>query len=195
MPYESKNFENLIGISGLSDELLKNHFTLYQGYVKNINSLLDESKKVIESGFDSTQSFSELRRRLGWEWNGMRLHEYYFENLIKGGVEANLSSKLHQHIASQFGSIDKWNERFKKMLMVRGIGWVVLYYDKAADKLFNVWINEHDCGHLAGCTPILVIDIFEHAYMFDYGTKRDGYIEAIMNAIDWKICESRFDEA
>lgn len=192
MAYEAKNFDSLIGLEGLSDGLLKNHFTLYQGYVKNINGLLDESKKVVESGFDATQSFPELRRRLGWEWNGMRLHELYFENLSKDGKEQGLSSGLHHHIASEFGSIEKWTESFKKMLMMRGIGWVVLYYDKAADKLFNVWINEHDSGHLAGCVPILVIDVFEHAYMLDYGTKRDGYIEAIMSAIDWKVCDKRF---
>ncbi|OPZ23150.1 MAG: Superoxide dismutase (Fe) [bacterium ADurb.BinA186] len=195
MTYKERNFDDLFGVTGLSDELLKNHFTLYQGYVKNINGLLEESQKVIESGFGTTQSFPELRRRLSWEWNGMRLHELYFDNLKKGAKAQELSSKLHQHLASEFGSIEKWRELYKRMLSFRGIGWVVLYYDKATDKLFNVWINEHDVGHLAGCEPILVIDVFEHAYMMDYGTKRDGYIEAIMNAIDWSVCEKRFDEA
>jgi Fe-Mn family superoxide dismutase len=194
MAYEPKSFDDLIGTAGLSDELLKNHFTLYQGYVKNINGLLDESKTIEDSGFNTTQAYQELRRRLGWEFDGMRLHELYFENLTKGGKEQELSSGLHGHIASEFGSIEKWTERFKKMLSLRGIGWVVLYYDKVADKLFNVWINEHDGGHLVGCEPILVVDVFEHAYMLDYGVKRDGYIEAVMNAIDWEMCEKRFDQ-
>ncbi|MFA7243960.1 MAG: Fe-Mn family superoxide dismutase [Patescibacteria group bacterium] len=193
--YEAKNFEELIGTKGFSEELLKNHFTLYQGYVKNINGLIEENSKMAESGDFESRCFSELKRRMGWEWNGMRLHELYFGNLIKSGKEQDPSSKLHKYLASEFGSIDRWRESFKRMLTMRGIGWLVIYYDKIGDKLLNVWVGEHDTGHLAGCEPILVVDAFEHAYMLDYGTKRDGYIEAIINAIDWSVCERRFANA
>lgn len=190
--YEAKNFDSLLGLPGFSDQLMKNHFTLYQGYVMNtnkVNSLLDE---LLKSDKASTPEYAELTRRFGWEFNGMRLHEYYFENMTKEPGKINPDSTLGQKITSEFGSLELWEKDFKAVAAMRGIGWAILAYDAAGDRLFNVWINEHDVGHLAGAKPILVMDVFEHAYMLDYGVKRADYITAFWNIIDWKVTEGRF---
>ncbi len=189
MPYEQKNFEGLLGTSGLSDTLLKNHFTLYQGYVTNTNKVSDTLSALAKEGKTSTPEYAELKRRFGWEWNGMRLHELYFGNMVKGGkpIDSNLSKK----IAAEFGSYENWEKDFRATGAMRGIGWIVLYHDAAAGRLFNTWINEHDAGHLSGATPLLVMDVFEHAYMLDYGLKKADYIEAFFKAIDWTAVGAR----
>jgi Fe-Mn family superoxide dismutase len=116
----------------------------------------------------------------------MRLHEYYFGNMTMGGKAIDKSSNLYKKIASDFGSYKNWEIDFKITGAMRGIGWVMLYYDPWADRLFN-GINEHNGDHLCGTSPLLVMDAFEHAYMFDYGLKRTDYIEAFFKAIDWTV--------
>ena len=189
MNYEPQKYDLLLGMTGFSDQLLKNHFTLYEGYVANTNKVLALVKEMTETGKASTPEYAELKRRFGWEYNGMRLHELYFGNMIKGGKKLNESGALAKKIITEFGSVEQWTADFKNTGAMRGIGWVVLAYDTAGDRLFNVWINEHDVGHLAGATPVLVLDVFEHAYMIDYGLKKADYISAFMNAVDWGEAE------
>jgi len=193
MVYEIKNFENLLGMKGFSDTLLKNHFTLYQGYVNNTNKLIDSLNAMLKDGRTSTSEYAELKRRFGWEFNGMRLHEYYFKNLTKNFKLIDNKSRLFKKIIEDFGFYEDWEKEFKADAAMRGIGWVVLYCDPLSKKLFNVWINEHDVGHLSGCIPILILDVFEHAYMVDYGLKKADYIEAFFNAIDWNEVVERFE--
>ena len=175
--------------------LLKNHFTLYEGYVNNINKLVNLTAELVEQEKGATPEFAETTRRFGWEFNGMRLHELYFENLMKGGSTLESDSPLGKKIAEEFGSIEKWEKHFRAIAMMRGIGWVILYYDPSANELFNVWINEHDGGHLVGCVPILVMDVFEHAYMLQYGLKKADYLEAFMKNICFHFANARFAEA
>ena len=191
MPYEPKNFDNLLGLVGFSDQLLKNHFTLYQGYVANFNKLDAIIVALEKEGKFGTPEYAELNRRLGWEFNGMRLHEYYFGNLTKNGGALDQDSTLGKKIIQEFGSYEAWEKDFKSMGGIRGIGWVILYYDRFTDRLFNVWINEHDVGHFAGTQPLLVMDVFEHAYMLDYGLKRIDYIEAFFKTINWNAVIER----
>jgi Fe-Mn family superoxide dismutase len=191
MPYAPQNYDHLLGTPGFSDQLLKNHFTLYQGYVTNTNKLSDLFDAMLKEGKTGTPEFAELKRRLGWEFNGMRLHEYYFGNMSKEVAAPNTKSALHKKIVAAFGSFEQWEVDFKAVGSMRGIGWAILYYDTQAERLFNVWINEHDVGHFAGCTPVLIMDVFEHAFMLDYGTKRADYITAFMKAINWPVVEGR----
>lgn len=191
MKYEIKNYDSLLGIDGFGEQLLKNHFTLYQGYVNNFNKLDELLVTMEKEGKYSTPEYAELNRRLGWEFDGMRLHELYFGNLCKGGKVIDAKGKLYAAIAKEFGSYDFWEKDFRAMGAMRGIGWVVLYYDKATGRLFNVWINEHDVGHFSGCVPLLVMDVFEHAYMIDYGLKKVDYINAFFKNIDWDAVEKR----
>jgi superoxide dismutase, Fe-Mn family len=188
MAYEAKDYSRLIGMEGFGEALLKNHFTLYQGYVTNTNKVLDTLSQLAKDEKSAAPEFAELKRRLGWEFNGMRLHEYYFENL--GGKEPlNADGKLAQKLAASFGSVQAWEKDFRATGAMRGIGWAVLYQD--GDRLINFWINEHDTAHPAGCTPILIMDVFEHAFMLDYQLKRADYIEAFFRNVDWKAAEAR----
>jgi len=214
MIYSPKNYDHLLGIPGFSDQLLKNHFTLYQGYVSNTNKLADVLREMAEAGKIGTPEYAELKRRFGWEFNGMRLHELYFGNMrhansappagasgnvhpvrdISNGAGApmRIDPALYKKIVADFGSYEAWEKDFKGTGAMRGIGWTILYRDSIPGKLFNVWVNEHDMGHLAGCQPLLVLDVFEHAYMLDYGLKRADYIEAFFKAIDWEEVDRRF---
>lgn len=194
MTYTAKDFTHLIGLQGFSEQLLKNHFTLYQGYVTNFNKLNDILVAMEKEGKFGTPEFAELNRRLGWEFNGMRLHEYYFGNMAKKQNSLDKKSHLFKKIENEWGAFETWEKDFKAMGAMRGIGWVVLYYDKENDKMFNVWINEHDLGHFAGCIVLLVMDVFEHAFMIDYGLKRADYVESFFKAIDWDVVNKRFQE-
>ncbi len=189
--YKEKNYDALSGVEGFSDELLKNHFKLYGGYVANMNKLNDILVEMGKEEKWGTPEFAELNRRLGWEFNGMRLHELYFGNLNKEKKEINEGFELYKKIEEEWGSFQMWEKDFRAMGGMRGIGWVVLYYDKQEDRMFNVWIGEHDLGHFAGAVPLLVMDVFEHAFILDYGMNRVKYIDAFVNAIDWSEVESR----
>jgi Fe-Mn family superoxide dismutase len=190
MAYTAKDYSKLIGMPGFSETLLRNHFSLYQGYVTNTNKVLEALSQMLKDGKTGAPEFAELKRRLGWEFNGMRLHECYFENL--GGKGAlNPNGKLGQKMAADFGSYEAWEKDFKAVGAMRGIGWVILYQDVTNGRLINFWINEHDVGHPAGCLPILIMDVFEHAFMIDYGLKKADYIEAFFKNIDWKAVEAR----
>lgn len=190
MAYTAKDYLKLIGMDGFSETLLKNHFTLYQGYVTNTNKVLDALNQMLKEGKTGSPEFAELKRRLGWEFNGMRLHEYYFENL-GGKTGINKSGKLAKKLAEIFGSYESWEKDFKATGTMRGIGWVALYQDITNGGLINFWINEHDVAHPAGCSLILIMDVFEHAFMIDYGLKRADYIEVFFKNINWDAAESR----
>jgi Fe-Mn family superoxide dismutase len=190
MAYEAKDYGNLIGMEGFSETLLNNHFTLYKGYVTNTNKVLETLAAMLKEGKAGTPEYAELKRRFGWEFNGMRLHEYYFDNL-GGKAPLDKSGKLGKKLAENFGSYEDWEKDFKATGAMRGIGWTILYQDNIGGRLFNQWINEHDVGHPAGCAPILVLDVFEHAFMIDYGLKRADYIEAFFKNINWAAAEGR----
>ena len=190
MTYQAADYNRLIGTEGFSDTLLKNHFTLYQGYVTNTNKVLDTLGQLLTGGQTGNPEYAELKRRLGWEFNGMRLHEYYFENLGgKKGIDKG--GKLHGKLVESFGSYEAWEKDFRATGAMRGIGWVALYRDIPSGRLINFWINEHDAGHPTGGMPILITDVFEHAFMIDYGLKRADYIEAFFKNINWDAAESR----
>jgi len=195
--YEPKNYDHLIGTKGFSDALLKNHFTLYQGYVTNVNKLADllrieKLDDMVPTAQAGTPEYAELKRRFGWEFNGMRLHELYFGNMTKEQNQPPEKPLLFDEIEKQFGSHEAWEADFKATGAMRGIGWAILVMDNETGRLHNVWVNEHDGGNLAGARPILVMDVFEHAFMLDYGLKRADYITAFWDAIDWDVVEKRF---
>lgn len=190
MAYQAKDYNSLIGMEGFSEQLLKNHFTLYQGYVTNTNKLMDALSAMLKDGKTAAPEYAELKRRFGWEFNGMRLHELYFDNLGGKGADGK-DSAAGKAIAGAFGSYENWEKDFKATGAMRGIGWVILYKDNQSGVLFNQWINEHDAGHAAGCVPLLILDVFEHAFMIDYGLKRADYIEAFMKNVNWQSVDKR----
>ena len=134
MSYAAKDYSNLIGMQGFSETLLKNHFTLYQGYVKNTNKLLGDSTQMCKDNKMDTPEYAELKRRLGWEFNGMRLHELYFGNL-GGKSQLNKSGSAGSCLSHYFGGLENWEKDFKATGMMRGIGWCVLYQDTTDGRL------------------------------------------------------------
>lgn len=190
MSYTPLDYSQILKMNDFSETLLQNHVTLYQGYVTNTNKLLEALEKMLKEGNASRPEYAEMKRRLGWEFNGMRLHELYFGNL-GGSAVLDPDSRLSQKLSAEFGSREAWEADFRATGAMRGIGWAALYQDPSNGRLMNFWINEHDVANPAGCQPILIMDVFEHAYMIDYGLKRAVYIDAFFANINWKTVESR----
>lgn len=191
--YEVKNYERLFGTPGFSDKMLKNHFKLYEGYVNNTNELINRLALAARSEEAKDPQNVEMRRRFGWEFNGMRLHEYYFENMGKETAPLPRNSGLSKRISETFVSFENWKKEFTGTGAMRGIGWAALVYDRAGERLLNIWINEHDAGHLAGAEILLIMDVFEHAFTIDYGIDKPKYIESFWNAVQWAEVQKRYD--
>ena len=192
--FKAKNYSSLIGMEGFSDAALHLHLKLYEGYVKNTNQLTSLLTQYATEGKDRSPEYAEIKRRLMWEYDGMRLHEYYFDALGGKGSVRDPSSALSQKIDEDFGSFEKWKADFVATGSMRGIGWAILYYDPVAKRLVNAWVNEHNVGHLAGGEPLLCMDVFEHAYMIDYGMDRAKYIDAFFANTKWPLVESRYNK-
>ncbi len=193
--YKARQFD-LSGLKGISDETLDLHFKLYEGYVKETNKLNEKIWEFIRDGKvdqEETPAYSELTRRLGFEYNGMVLHEYYFDNLKKGGGigDPEKSSQFVTSAAASFGSYEIWKADFAGVGKMRGVGWAICYENPANGQLSNHWISLHETGNVAGFNPILVMDVWEHAYLLDFKTERPKYINAFFSNIDWDVVASR----
>ena len=178
-------------LEGLSKDQLEVHYKLYQGYVTNTNVLNQKLVELNKAGEGNSVTAAEIRRRLGFEYNGMRLHEYYFDNL--GGHEAlGADTALMARIVEQYGSFDAFMNEFKAVAATRGIGWVVLYEDPMNGALQIFWVGDHENGHPAGFLPLLVLDVWEHAFSVDYKpNERPKYLEAFFKNVNWKVVASR----
>src|SRR4030095_6964851 len=181
-PYKAKEFP-LSGLKGISDKTLEMHFKLYEGYVKETNrleSLIDEFLADGRVDAEEIPAFSELKRRLGFEYNGMVLHEYYFENLKKdGGGDPTPKSMFFEKIQSNFKSYNIWKADFVSIGKMRGVGWAITYEDPKSGRLSNHWVTLHEVGNVAGFKPVLVMDVWEHAYLLDFKpSERAKYVES-----------------
>ena len=192
VPYAAQDYAHLKGLTGISDKTLEVHFKLYAGYVTNTNTLNQKVIELTEQGKSGTPEYSELKRRYGFEYNGMRLHEYYFGNLTPGGSELKENSEIGKAIIATYGSIETWKNDFFKVGAMRGVGWAVLFQDPFTKVLSNHWITLHEEGNIAGFQPLLVMDVWEHAFLLDYvPADRPKYIEAFYSNIDWAAVEKR----
>ena len=189
--YEEQKF-NLVNLKGLSERQVTEHIKLYGGYVKNTNNLTDKIAELKINSEANALALSELTRRFGFEWNGMRLHELYFDCLDGSGQSDADAMNLKEMIEAQYGSFDNWLREFKSVGLMRGIGWVILYYDPIVKRLQNVWITDHEVGHLASLPIILAMDVWEHAYLLDYlPSQRKDYIEAFFQNVNWRKLNER----
>lgn len=194
MTYTAKKF-TLPKIEGISKEQIELHLTLYEGYVSHVNLLMSQMNKLAQSGDDFVYAIAELRRRLGFEWNGMRLHELYFESIADGSKVLLADTELYTSLAKQYGSFSNWIEIFSK-ISARGPGWSVLNYDPEAQHFFHTWVADHEVGQLATLPIILAVDHWEHAYLKDYApAEKSYYIEAYINAVNWERINERFLKA
>jgi len=194
--YKPKQF-GLSGLKGISDKTLEMHFKLYEGYVKGVNELNEKIAGVLADGKVDKEEFpaySELTRRLGFEYNGMILHEYYFHNLKSGGAGAPSTWFVNAAEAS-FGSYDTWMLDFAGVGKMRGVGWAVCYQDPHTGTISNHWITLHEIGNVTGFVPILVMDVWEHAFILDYTpADRPKYIDAFFSNIDWDAVQGRINK-
>lgn len=189
--YEEKQF-NIGDLKGLSKESIEEHLKLYSGYVKNTNMILEEINSKEELDYKE----SEMQRRLGFEFGGMKNHEVYFDSLSDGAKEISTESDLYKYIEEEWGSFDKWLKLFKNIAKTRGVGWAMLYYDKKENKLLNCWVDEQHLGHLSGCTPILALDMWEHSFVHDYHPSGKGqYIEDFFENLNWSKIEDNYTSA
>jgi Fe-Mn family superoxide dismutase len=196
--YKPQSFDHLTGLEGISDAQVKEHLELYQGYVKQVNTLTEKLAELLAKGKPAGTDlyFAELTRHLGFEYNGMILHEYYFSNLKRGAEPSPAKgSGLAQAASESFGSLETWKADFQAIGGMRGIGWAILFQDPATGRLTNQWITLHQDGIPAGFKPLLVMDVWEHAYMRDYkATEKAKYIEAFFRNVDWQEVERRLNE-
>ena len=192
--YSPRSWPNLKGLQGISDGQLEAHFALYQGYVKNTNLITEQLQALQKEGkaAGTNPAYAEMTRRLGFEYNGMILHEYYFDNMAPGGTERASSGKLADAINRSFGDFDAYMTDFKAVATMRGVGWAITFQDPTTKLLSNHWVTLHNDGNPAGYKPILVMDAWEHAFVPDYKpTERGKYVEAYLKNIDWKAVEGR----
>jgi superoxide dismutase, Fe-Mn family len=193
--YKPKQFD-LSGLTGISDKTLEMHFKLYEGYVKATNDLTERIQAIIADGTidqEEMPAYSELTRRMGFEYNGMVLHEYYFGNMTKSkGSQPERSSEFKRLAEASFGSLDIWRTDFVGVGKMRGVGWAICFQNPSTGRISNHWITMHEVGNVAGFVPILVMDVWEHAYLLDYKpADRPKYIEAFLGNADWNVVEKR----
>jgi Fe-Mn family superoxide dismutase len=193
--YKVKPF-HLSGLNGISDETLEMHFKLYEGYVKQTNLFTERISEFIKDGHidqEEMPAYSELTRRLGFEYNGMVLHEYYFGNMKRGGAgDPERSSAFFKATEKSFGSYGVWKADFVGIGKMRGVGWAICFENPANGRLSNHWISLHQIGNVAGFKPVVVMDVWEHAYLLDYKpAERPKYIDAFFSNIDWNTVEER----
>lgn len=180
-------------LDGISPKTIEEHIKLYQGYVKHANLILDHIEELSEDSEKYAYELAELQRRFGFEFDGMRNHEYYFHGFEGGSQTLPAESILRAKIEKDFGSFDTWLARFKSIAMTRGIGWAILYYDQHTDTLLNAWVDEQHLGHLTGLTPIIALDMWEHSYLMDYiPSEKKNYIEAFFKNLNWNTIEKNF---
>ena len=197
--YQARQF-SLSNLKGISDQTLEMHFKLYEGYVKETNKLNEKIAEFVKDAKvdqDEFAEYSELTRRLGFEYNGMVLHEYYFDNMKSGGGigDPEKSSKFVKAAESTFGSYDIWKADFVGIGKMRGVGWAICNQNPANGRISNHWITLHETGNVAGFNPILVMDVWEHAFLLDYKpAERPKYIEAFFSNIDWAAVEKRLQK-
>ena len=193
--YEAKTYPHLKGLKGISDQVLESHFALYQGYVKNTNLLTEQLQAIAKEGkaAGSNLAYAEMTRRLGFEYNGMILHEYYFGNLTPAGGDLDKTSKLgSDDHASRSARSRPGCPTSKPSLRCGESAGRSCSRIPTTKFLSNHWVTLHNDGNPAGYTPILVMDAWEHAFVPDYKpTERAKYVEAYFQNIDWKAAESR----
>lgn len=192
--YTEKKF-NIPEVAGISAKTFEEHLKLYAGYVKHTNLILTKIAELSKTPEDATANaymIGELRRRLGFEFGGMRNHELYFEQ-FEGGFKKTVNTALENKMNEQWGSLDNWLVEFQQLAMTRGVGWAILYRDDVTGNLVNTWVNEQHDGHLPGLTPLVLLDMWEHSYMLDVPpSEKKKYVEAFIGGINWETVAARY---
>jgi superoxide dismutase, Fe-Mn family len=193
--FEEKKF-NIPALKGISAKNIEEHLKLYSGYVKHANLILEKIEEMAKDSEKNAYALGEMQRRFGFEWGGMRNHEFYFAHLEGGAKALDAQSTLKAAIEAEWGSFDAWFARFKAIAMTRGVGWAMLYYDKKTDRLVNAWIDEQHLGQLIDATPVLCLDMWEHSFVADYQPSgKKNYVEDFFANLNWETAEKNFSSS
>jgi len=189
--FQVQEFPQLQQMDLWDPALWQMHVKLYQGYVKHAEALCSQIQELSRKGKAKTEEYGALKRRLAWEIDGIRLHELYFSQL---GAPSSIAMdpSLIGMIEEEFGSVQQWKQDFIATGLMRGIGWVVLAFDPVHKQLYNLWIQEHDTGHLVSYCPLLIMDVFEHAYITQFGLDRERYIDLFFRSLQWDVVNQRW---
>lgn len=192
--YSAKQFT--IGeLKGISQKQIDLHLKLYEGYVKFTNTLREQLEELRKDSEKNSYAITETLRRFGFEFNGMRMHEYYFEQFENGNIELNQDSNLAKVLIEKYESIEGFIKHFKAVSLSRGIGWTILAYDPIGKTPHVYWVSDHELGQLAGLPIILALDMWEHAFMADYiPAEKIKYVDAFLDNINWQVTEDRFNK-
>jgi Fe-Mn family superoxide dismutase len=201
-------------LKGISRKTIEEHLKLYAGYVKHANLILEKIKELKQDSEKNAYALGEVNRRFGFEFNGMRNHEVYFKSLEGGSTALTAGGPLQKALEAQWSSfdpvrsregterasasngVDAWLAEFKAIALTRGIGWAMLYYDRASGQLLNAWIDEQHLGQLQNCALILGLDMWEHSYVADYQPSgKKQYVEDFFANLNWSVIERNFEEA
>ena len=193
MTYVTKTF-NLSALEGLSEKQINVHLALYEGYVKHVNLIMEKIRALKEVDVEgNAYRIAELRRRFAFEFDGMRMHEYYFEQFEGSQTSLTTGSALGKAVAEKYGE-QGLVAHIQEVARSRGIGWVVVYSDSVAKTLHTVFVNDHEVGQLAGLPIVLALDLWEHAYMVDYvPAEKKNYVDAFFANLNWGVMEKRFE--
>lgn len=202
MEYTQQTF-NIGELKGISPRSIEEHLKLYAGYVKSANGIISQIAGLSKDAAEAEKNayiINELQRRFGFEFDGMRNHEFYFKSLENGAAALSADSTLKVAIEKEWGSLDAFLARFKAIAMTRGVGWAMLYYDAQAKnaagengRLTVTWVEEQHLGHLTGLAPVLCLDMWEHSYMLDYApSEKKKYIGAFFENLNWSVIEANF---
>jgi len=195
-PYLARTFD-IPKLDGISEKQIAEHLKLYAGYVAHTNTIFSQIGSWIKDDLEKNKYLiGELWRRLGFEFNGMRNHEYYFGALEGGPKEFNPKNQVGKALVEHYGSYDNLLTGLKFVSSTRGSGWVMLYYDKASKEFIGGWVDEHHLGTLSSIPIILALDCWEHAYMVDYlPGERGKYVDAYLKNVNWDTVDKWFVEA
>jgi Fe-Mn family superoxide dismutase len=190
MAYTAQTFD-IPELQGISKRTIEEHLKLYAGYVKHANLIADKIAELKQDSEKNAYALAEVQRRLGFEYGGMKNHEYYFTQ-FEGGAVALADGALKTALESQWGSVDAFLAQFKATAMTRGIGWAMLYQDVDTNELVISWVDEQHLGQLATARIILALDMWEHSYMLDCPpSEKKSYIEAFFQNLNWNVCDAR----
>jgi superoxide dismutase, Fe-Mn family len=200
--FEEKKFD-IPKLKGLSAKSIEEHLKLYAGYVKNANVILAkieeysaDASPIVGAAEEHAYALGEIQRRFGFEFDGMRNHEYYFSHLSGGTQALDESGDLYKAICEEWSTFERWLKRFKNLATTRGVGWAVLYYDPMTKRLLNAWIDEQHLGHLTGLSPVLMLDMWEHSFVADYQPSgKKQYVEDFFENLNWQNVEKNFENA
>ncbi len=191
--FEEKKF-TLPNLTGISAKTIEEHLKLYSGYVKHANLILEKIEEFSKEADKHTYTIGELQRRFGFEFDGMRNHEYYFSHFEGGPQQLPIESNFKKAVEAEWGSFDVWLARFKALAMTRGIGWAIVYFDNHTNRLVNAWVDEQHLGHLTGTHPILMLDMWEHSFVADYQPSgKKQYVEDFFKNLNWQSLENTFN--